>query len=66
MEEKTISMYAPESQKIKMIFSSDDSRLKMLYLDLMDITKKMDRPQIGLGIDLFLAKIFFEESLAGL
>ena len=35
--------------KSKTVFPSDDSLLKMLYLATLDITKKMDRAQAGLG-----------------
>jgi transposase-like protein len=41
--------------KSKTVFPSDDSLLKMLYLATMDITKKMDRSQAGLGTNPFPA-----------
>jgi len=37
--------------KSKTIFPTDDALFKMLYLAMMDATKKMDRKGLGLGSD---------------
>ena len=41
--------------KSKGVFPSDDSLLKMLYLAMMDITKKMDRKAPKMGTNSFSA-----------
>ena len=37
--------------KAKSVFPTDDSLLKMLYLAMMDITKKVDRTETGLELE---------------
>jgi hypothetical protein len=49
--------------KIKMVFSTDDSLLKMLYLATMDITKKGQSP-IELGSDILPVEYLLEEKLS--
>lgn len=52
--------------KAKTVFPSDDSLLKMLYLAMMDITKKWTGHRQDWGQIHSQLEIFFEERLAGL
>ena len=52
--------------KSKTVFPSDDSLLKMLYLAMMDITKKWTGHRKDWGQIHSQLEIFFEERLAGL
>ena len=52
--------------KSKPIFPSDGSLLKMLYLAVMDITKKRTRHRQDWGQIHSQLEIFFEERLSGL
>ncbi|HIZ38817.1 MAG TPA: IS256 family transposase [Candidatus Anaerobutyricum stercoris] len=52
--------------KSKTVFPSDDSLLKMLYLDMMDITKKWTGHRQDWGQIHSQLEIFFEERLSGL
>ena len=52
--------------KSKSVFPSDDSLLKMLYLAMMDITKKWTGHRQDWGQIHSQLEIFFEERLAGL
>lgn len=45
--------------KLKTVFPSDDSLLKMLYLAIMDITKKWTGHRQDLGADIFPAGDIF-------
>ena len=51
--------------KSKTVFPSDDSLLKMLYLAMMDITKKWTGHRQDWGQIHAQLEIFFEERLAG-
>ena len=51
--------------KSKTVFPSDDSRLKMLYLAMVDITKKWTGHRQDWGQIHSQLEIFFEERLAG-
>lgn len=51
--------------KSKTIFPSDDSLLKMLYLAMMDITKKWTGHRQDWGVIHSQLEIYFEERLAG-
>ena len=51
--------------KSKSVFPSDDSLLKMLYLAMMDITKKWIGHRQDWGQIHSQLEIFFEERLAG-
>jgi len=51
--------------KSKTIFPSDDSLLKMLYLAMMDITKKWTGQRQDGGVIHSQLEIYFEERLAG-
>ena len=50
--------------KSKTVFPSDDSLLKMLYLAMMDITKKWTGHRQGCGRISSQLEIFFEERLS--
>ena len=52
--------------KAKTVFPSDDSLLKMLYLAMMDITKKWTGHRQDWGQIHSQLEIFFEERLSGL
>ena len=52
--------------KSKMVFPSDESLLKMLYLAMMDITKKWTGHRQDWGQIHSQLEIFFEERLSGL
>ena len=52
--------------KSKTVFPSDDSLLKMLYLAMMDITKKWTGHRQNWGQIHSQLEIFFEERLSGL
>ena len=52
--------------KSKTVFPSDESLLKMLYLAMMDITKKRTRHRQDWGQIHSQLEIFFEERLSGL
>ena len=52
--------------KSKTVFPSDDSLLKMLYLAMMDITKKWTGHRQDWGQIHSQLEIFFEERLSGL
>ena len=52
--------------KSKTVFPSDDSLLKMLYLAMMDITKKWTGHRQDWGQIYSQLEIFFEERLSGL
>ena len=52
--------------KAKAVFPTDDSLLKMLYLAMMDITKKWTGHRQDWGQIHSQLEIFFEERLAGL
>ena len=51
--------------KSKMVFPSDDSLLKMLYLATMDITKKWTGHRQDWGQIHSQPEIYFEERLSG-
>ena len=53
-------------EKSKTVFPSDESLLKMLYLAMMDITKKWTRRRQDWGQIHSQLEIFFEERLSGL
>ena len=52
--------------KSKTVFPSDESLLKMLYLAMMDITKKWTGHRQDWGQIHSQLEIFFEERLSGL
>jgi len=51
--------------KGQVLFPTDDSLLKMLYLAMMDITKKWTEHRQDCGQIHFQREIYFEERLSG-
>ena len=57
--------YLPKVTKSRSVFPSDDSLLKMLYLAMIDITKKWTGHRQDWGEIHSQLEIYFEERLEG-